>query len=144
VGLAARSYGRKAMTKRKICRKLGDYGQFWAGKFPPKPRGMWRRTYARYCTALDASNGARPVFHEGRERHECSHWSIRPGSTKKAPTNCGRGSRRHSSTRLALSHLNMADSHQNFGFLFGSATRIAANIAKLHDFLAALSKMRFV
>ena len=34
--------------------------------------------------------------------------------------------------------------HQNFGFLFGSATRIAANIAKLHDFLAALSKMRFV
>jgi hypothetical protein len=38
---------------RKIRRKLGDYGQLWAAKFPPKPRGMWRRTYARHCAALD-------------------------------------------------------------------------------------------
>jgi hypothetical protein len=46
------SYGRKALAKRKIRRKLGDYGQLWATKFPPKPRGMWRRTYARRCAAL--------------------------------------------------------------------------------------------
>jgi hypothetical protein len=46
------SYGRKAQAKRKIRRKLGDYGQLWAAKFPPKPRGMWRRTYARHCAAL--------------------------------------------------------------------------------------------
>ena len=47
------SYGRKALAKRKIRRRLGDYGQLWAGKFPPKPRGMWRTTYARHCAALD-------------------------------------------------------------------------------------------
>jgi ribosomal protein S27AE len=47
------SYGRKAQAKRKIHRKLGDYGQLGAVKFPPKPRGMWRRTYARHCAALD-------------------------------------------------------------------------------------------
>jgi hypothetical protein len=47
------SYGRKAMAKRKIRRELGDYGQLSAVKFPPRPRGMWRRTYARYCAALD-------------------------------------------------------------------------------------------
>jgi hypothetical protein len=47
------SYGRKALAKRKIRRKLGDYGQLWAAKYPPKPRGMWRRTYARHCAALD-------------------------------------------------------------------------------------------
>jgi hypothetical protein len=39
------SYGRKSLAKRKIRRKLGDYGQLWAAKFPPKPRGMWRHTY---------------------------------------------------------------------------------------------------
>jgi hypothetical protein len=47
------SYGRKAMTKRKIRRKLGDYGQLWAAKYPPKPRGMWQRTYKRQCAALE-------------------------------------------------------------------------------------------
>jgi hypothetical protein len=47
------SYGRKVLAKRKIRRRLGDYGQLWAAKFPPKPRGMWRRTYARHCAALD-------------------------------------------------------------------------------------------
>ena len=46
------SYGRKALAKRKIRRKLGDYGQLWATQYPPKPRGMWRRTYARHCAAL--------------------------------------------------------------------------------------------
>jgi hypothetical protein len=46
------SYGRRALAKRKIRRKLGDYGQLWATKFPLKPRGMWRRTYARHCAAL--------------------------------------------------------------------------------------------
>lgn len=46
------SFGRKALAKRKIRRKLGDHGQLWAAKYPPKPRGMWRRTYARHCAAL--------------------------------------------------------------------------------------------
>ena len=46
------SYGRKALAKRKIRRKLGDYGQLWATQYAPKPRGMWRRTYARHCAAL--------------------------------------------------------------------------------------------
>ena len=41
------------LAKRKIRRKLGDYGLLWAVKYPPKPRGMWRRTYARHCAALD-------------------------------------------------------------------------------------------
>jgi hypothetical protein len=48
-------YGRKAIAKRRIRRKLGDYGQLRAAKFPPKPRGMWRRTYARHCAALAAA-----------------------------------------------------------------------------------------
>jgi hypothetical protein len=43
----------KSLAKRKIRRKLGDYGQLWAAKYPPKPRGMWRRTYARHCAALE-------------------------------------------------------------------------------------------
>ena len=47
------SYGRKALAKRKIRRKLGDYGQLWAAQYPPKPRGMWRRTYARHCGDLE-------------------------------------------------------------------------------------------
>ena len=47
------SYGRSALAKRKRRRKLGDYGQLWAAKYPPKPRGMWRRTYARHCAALE-------------------------------------------------------------------------------------------
>ena len=46
-------YGRKAQAKKRIRRKLGDYGQLWATKYPPKPRGMWRRTYARYCASLE-------------------------------------------------------------------------------------------
>jgi hypothetical protein len=46
------SKGRKFLAKRKIRRKLGDYGQLWAVDIPPKPRGMWRRTYARHCAAL--------------------------------------------------------------------------------------------
>jgi hypothetical protein len=46
------SYGRKSLAKRKVRRKLGDYGQLWAAQYPPKPRGMWRRTYARHCAAL--------------------------------------------------------------------------------------------
>ncbi len=45
-------YGRKKLAKQKIRRKPGDYGQLWATKFPPKPRGMWRRTHARRCAAL--------------------------------------------------------------------------------------------
>ena len=47
------SFGRKALAKWKIRRKLGDHGQLWSTKYPPRPRGMWRRTYARYCAALD-------------------------------------------------------------------------------------------
>jgi hypothetical protein len=49
----ASSYRRKALAKRRIRRKLGDYGQLWATKHPPKPRGMWRKTYARHCAALE-------------------------------------------------------------------------------------------
>jgi hypothetical protein len=44
------SKGRKFLAKRKIRRKLGDYGQQWVVDIPPKPRGM--RTYARHCAAL--------------------------------------------------------------------------------------------
>jgi hypothetical protein len=47
------SFGRKALAKRKIRRKLGDYGQLWATKYPPKPRGMWRQIYERHCAALE-------------------------------------------------------------------------------------------
>ena len=46
------SAGRKFLTRRKIRRKLGDYGQISSARLPPKPRGMWRRTYARPCAAL--------------------------------------------------------------------------------------------
>jgi hypothetical protein len=46
------SKGRKFLAMRKIRRKLGDYGQLWAVDVPPKPRGMWRRTYTRHCAAL--------------------------------------------------------------------------------------------
>jgi hypothetical protein len=47
------STARKFLTKRKIRRKLGDYGQIPSAKLPPKPRGMWRKTYARHCAALE-------------------------------------------------------------------------------------------
>jgi hypothetical protein len=47
------SYGRKTLARRRIRRKLGDFGQLWSAKYPPKPRGMWRTTYARHCAALD-------------------------------------------------------------------------------------------
>jgi hypothetical protein len=47
------NYGRKAQAKKRIRRKLGDYGQLWAAEYPPKPRGMWRRTYARHCASLE-------------------------------------------------------------------------------------------
>ncbi len=46
------SFGRKALAKRKIRRKLGGYGQISSARLPPKPRGMWRRTYERHCAAL--------------------------------------------------------------------------------------------
>jgi hypothetical protein len=46
------STARKFLTKRKIRRKLGDYGQIPSARLPPKPRRMWRRTYARHCAAL--------------------------------------------------------------------------------------------
>jgi hypothetical protein len=46
------STARKYLTKRNIRRKLGDYGQIPSAKLPPKPRGMWQRTYARHCAAL--------------------------------------------------------------------------------------------
>jgi hypothetical protein len=46
------SMARKFLTKRKIRRKLGDYGQIPSARLPPKPRRMWRRTYARHCAAL--------------------------------------------------------------------------------------------
>jgi hypothetical protein len=46
------SYGRSALAKRKRRHKLGDYGQLSAAKYPPKPRGMRRRTYERHCAAL--------------------------------------------------------------------------------------------
>jgi hypothetical protein len=47
------STARKFLTRRKIRRKLGDYGQIPSARLPPRPRGMWRRTYARHCAALE-------------------------------------------------------------------------------------------
>ena len=46
------STARKFLAKRRIRRKLGDYGQIPSAKLPPKPRRMWWRTYARHCAAL--------------------------------------------------------------------------------------------
>jgi hypothetical protein len=46
------STARKFLTKRKIRRKLGDYGQIPSARLPPRPRRMWRRTYARHCAVL--------------------------------------------------------------------------------------------
>jgi hypothetical protein len=48
----ASAKGRRFQAMRNLRRKLGDIGQLWAVKIPPKPRGMWRRTYARHCEAL--------------------------------------------------------------------------------------------
>jgi hypothetical protein len=44
--------GRKFLAMNRIRRKLGDHGQRWTVTLPSKPRGMWRRTYARHCAAL--------------------------------------------------------------------------------------------
>jgi hypothetical protein len=46
------SVARKFLTRRKIRRKLGDYGQMSSARLPQRPRGMWRTTYARHCAAL--------------------------------------------------------------------------------------------
>ena len=46
------SAARKFLTKEKIRRKLGDFGQIPSAQLPPRPRRMWRRTYARHCAAL--------------------------------------------------------------------------------------------
>jgi hypothetical protein len=43
------SAARKYLTRRKIRRKLGDYGQIPSAKLPPKPRG---HVAANLCTAL--------------------------------------------------------------------------------------------
>jgi hypothetical protein len=48
----ASAKGRKFRAMKNVRRKLGDNGQLWAVEVPPKPRGMWRRTYARHCAAL--------------------------------------------------------------------------------------------
>ena len=47
------STARKFLTKRKIRLRLGDYGQISSARLPPRPRGMWRRTYARHRAALE-------------------------------------------------------------------------------------------
>jgi hypothetical protein len=47
------SYGRNALAKKRVRRKLGDYGQLWGADYPPKPHSMWRRTYARHCASLE-------------------------------------------------------------------------------------------
>jgi hypothetical protein len=49
------------LGRRKIRRKLGDYGQLWAVDVPPKPRGMWRRTYVRHCGALSGLTERHPI-----------------------------------------------------------------------------------
>ena len=58
--------GRKFMAMKKIRRKLGDCGQLRPDTLPPKPRGMWRRTYAHYCAALARIERSR---HLHRRRH---------------------------------------------------------------------------
>ena len=51
-GTARRQLRPKKVAKRKIRRQLDPHGQLRAAKYPPKPRSMWRRTYARHCAAL--------------------------------------------------------------------------------------------
>jgi hypothetical protein len=46
------SAGRKMLAMEKIRTKLGDYGQIPSWKVPPKPRGMWRKKYARHLASL--------------------------------------------------------------------------------------------
>ena len=46
------STARKFLTKRKIRRKLGDYGRSQAQGSHRSRADMWRRTYARHCAAL--------------------------------------------------------------------------------------------
>jgi hypothetical protein len=43
------STARKFLTKRKIRRKLGDYGQISSARFPPKPRGVAADLRAALC-----------------------------------------------------------------------------------------------
>jgi hypothetical protein len=49
--------GRKFQAMRNVRRKLGDYGQLWAVKVPPKPRGMWRRTTLGIVRRWPGSSG---------------------------------------------------------------------------------------
>jgi hypothetical protein len=51
-GTAHPQHRAKVPDYAKIRRKLGDYGDISNAGLPPKPRGMWRRTYARNCAAL--------------------------------------------------------------------------------------------
>jgi hypothetical protein len=43
---------RSLKRSQKIRMRLGGSGGDPFGPFPEKPRGMWRRTYARHCAAL--------------------------------------------------------------------------------------------
>ena len=87
------SFGRKALARRKIRRKLGDYGQLWSATYPPKPRGMWRRTYERHCAALariERKLGYRPLFErvfDGVDAGcpQVSSWSAVPPLTPIPP-----------------------------------------------------------
>jgi hypothetical protein len=46
------SGGRKMRAIEKIRDRLGDHGQIPSWKVPPKPPGMWHKTYARRLAAL--------------------------------------------------------------------------------------------
>jgi ribosomal protein S27E len=46
------SSGRKALAIEKVRRKLGDYGHIPLSEVPPKPPGMWSKTYARHLSSL--------------------------------------------------------------------------------------------